>query len=176
MIEANDEEEHNLKSETNNYLIALLGSESKEVDFYMPAPGNYSTGCSIYRENTPPYSDDNVIIVKKDMKRLDDIFKCNTSASTPGFDLIKLDTQGSELDILKGGEKLCKRAKVIILEVSLVEYNLNSPLKEEVLDFMDSFGFYTDMTIGEHYGNTETTQFDGLVQEDIVFINKEYPF
>jgi hypothetical protein len=49
-----------------------------------------------------------------------------------------MDVQGAELDIIRGGIKLCKKAKGILLEVALKEYNQNSPLYDEVVDYMKS--------------------------------------
>jgi FkbM family methyltransferase len=167
MIEANEHMESTLKEKSNKYLITLLGDEEKEVDYYMGG-GLTNTGHSIYLEDTPYYTGESLIVVKKQMTKLDTIFENDSK-----FDLIKLDTQGSELDILSGGEKLCKQAKVIILEVSYVEYNKGAPLHDEVVEFMDKFGFKKWTSIGEHYPPTGT-KFEGVIQEDIVFINKEY--
>ena len=167
MIEANEHMESTLKEKSDNVLITLLGDEEKEVDFFS-CKNLSNTGHSIYKEDTPYYDDDNLIVVKKQMKKLDELFENNSK-----FDLIKIDTQGSELDILRGGEKLCKQATAIILEVSYVEYNKGAPLHDEVVAFMDEFGFKKWISIGEHFPPART-KFEGLIQEDIVFINKEY--
>ena len=54
------------------------------------------------------------------------------------FDMIKIDTQGSEIDILKGGTELIKRTQVIMLEVDIghIKYNLGAPGKAEVMKFL----------------------------------------
>jgi hypothetical protein len=88
------------------------------------------------------------------------LFKDNTT-----FDLVKLDTQGSELDILKGGKNLISRAKVVILEVSLIEYNEGAPTVEETIDYMNEIGFEERMSLGEHYDG------ETIVQKDLVFLN-----
>ena len=38
-------------------------------------------------------------------------------------DLVKLDTQGSEIDIMNGGSRMINNTSVVIIEVSHVEYN-----------------------------------------------------
>ncbi len=63
------------------------------------------------------------------------------------FDLIKLDTQGSELDILKGGVNLVQRSKAIILEVSHQSYNQDSPLVNEVIEYMTDINFLLKETL-----------------------------
>jgi len=93
------------------------------------------------------------------LKRLDDIFEDDAV-----FDLIKVDTQGSELDILKGGENLVSRASAIILEVSYIEYNEGAPSQQETLDYMKEIGFTQKMSIGEHYNGEE------VVQKDLLFL------
>jgi hypothetical protein len=81
------------------------------------------------------------------------------------FDFIKMDTQGSELDIIKGGQRICKKAKYILLEVAVIEYNEKAPLENEIILFMENFGFKEFFTIGEHFNGEQ------LVQKDIVFKN-----
>ena len=83
--------------------------------------------------------------------------------------MIKLDTQGSEIDIMNGGSRLIKNTSVIIVEVSHVEYNEKAPLVDEVREYMESVGFIYNMEIGQTYSN----EFNGLIQRDLVFVNKE---
>ena len=71
------------------------------------------------------------------------------------------------MDILKGGENLVNRAKIIILEVSFIEHNIGAPTTEETIEYMSSIGFEKKMSIGEHYDGED------LVQQDFVFLNKE---
>ena len=80
------------------------------------------------------------------------------------FDLIKIDTQGSELDILEGAQNTIKNTKGIILEVSLINYNENAPLIKDVLKYMGKIGYDEKETLNEHYfSNGE------LIQKDIFF-------
>jgi hypothetical protein len=55
--------------------------------------------------------------------------------------MIKMDVQGAELDVLKGAEETLKTAKHVILELQRVEYNKGAPLKDTVIEYMDSLGF-----------------------------------
>ena len=49
--------------------------------------------------------------------------------------------------------------------VSYIEYNDGAPSSEEVIKFMNDFGFSEKMSIGEHYNG------DKIVQKDVVFVN-----
>ena len=158
-IEGNEFCEPELKAVAPHYKILLLGKENKKVIFYKTKKNLTNTGDSIYRELTEHYSDELVMEQEKDLVTLD------SCLSNPFlvFDLIKIDTQGSELDILEGGKQLALRAKGILLEVSEKPYNKDAPLYNDVISYMNSIGFE----------KTEILACDTRVgQLDILFINK----
>jgi len=103
-----------------------------------------------------------VMEIPKTLQTLDSMFTDDSI-----FDFIKMDTQGSELDIIKGGKHLCSKAKYILLEVAVTQYNDNAPLENEVITFMNDFGFSEGLTIGEHYDGNK------IIQKDIVFKNNK---
>lgn len=78
-----------------------MSDNQKNVNWY----NNNSTGDSIYKENTSFYDNSNVIIKKTNT--LDHFFKDKNIS----FDFIKIDVQGSEIPILKGGFKYYKKYK-----------------------------------------------------------------
>ena len=108
------------------------------------------------------------------LQKLDNLFTDDTT-----FEVIKLDTQGSELDILKGGKNLISRASAVILEVSYFEWNLGSPLADKMIDYMKSIGFKEFIEIGEHYwpggssppGIPDMETGKTIVQRDLCFLN-----
>lgn len=159
-IEASKECEAHLKSITDDYLITLLAKDNEIYDFYKLKDIPTNTGNSIYRENTHFYSDENTKIEKLHGTKLDDLF---TDDSV--FDLIKIDTQGSELDIITGGLNLCKRARGILLEVSYNQYNHDSPLYDDVNNFMNKIGFVETEIIGREQNH-------GANQADILYIRR----
>jgi len=166
MIEATQECEPYLKETGGNYLIAVLSDTKKVVNFYKTKVADTNTGNSVYKELTSAYSDDNLIVEKRTTYTLDELYDGYTTT----FDLVKLDTQGSEIDILNGGSHMIKNTTAIIVEVSHVEYNENAPLVDEVKEYMESVGFVYNMEIGQTYSN----EFNGLIQRDLVFVNKEF--
>jgi FkbM family methyltransferase len=80
-------------------------------------------------------------------------------------ELMKIDTQGSELRILRGAERSLRRAEVLVLETWLVRgYGAQTPLLREVVDWLDPRGFETIDFGGEFRDD------DGrLVAVDVVF-------
>jgi FkbM family methyltransferase len=159
-IEASPDCEAPLKQLTDNYYIGLLAKDNSEYDFYSRKDAPTGTGNSIYRELTHFYSDDKLDILKQTGIKLDDLFEEDSE-----FDLIKIDTQGSELDIISGGLNLCKKAKGILLEVSLTQYNEGAPLYDEVISFMKNLGFRKEAILDEARNH-------GSHQQDILFINE----
>jgi FkbM family methyltransferase len=160
-IEASKECEPYLKQITSEYYIGLLAKDNSAYNFYQRKGDEICTGNSIYRELTPFYSNDKITITPLDGIKLDDLFESESE-----FDLIKIDTQGSELDIISGGINLCKKAKGILLEVSLTQYNENSPLYDEVITYMKNIGFEKKLILDE-------TRNHGSYQQDILFINEK---
>ena len=171
MIESNEVHESTLKNLTINkddeYLITALGDEEREVTFYTRKDKPHTEGNSYYKEANYWDIPQLVLESKVKLQRLDDLFTEDTE-----FELIKIDTQGSELDILKGGQNLVSKSSVVILEVSYVEYNLGSPLAEDVIDYMKSINFDIYIEIGEHYSN-EPQWKDVTVQKDLLFYRQE---
>jgi len=166
MIEANPLHENTLLNLTANtkdeYMISALGDKEREVTFYTRSDKPHTEGNSYYKEanywDIPQLVQEETVTLKK----LDDIFD-----EEKVFDLVKMDTQGSELDILKGGEKLITKATAVILEVAYIEYNLGAPTSDEVIKHMNNIGFEEIMSIGEHYEGEE------ISQKDLLFLNKE---
>ena len=140
-IEGNILCERILSKQNPNYLIRLLDSESRYRHFYINRKNILSTGSSYYKELSPHFQFDNSKSFSIKTDRLDDVFPFQI------FDLIKLDTQGSELDILKGGLNLVKRTKAIIIEVSHKPYNANAPLSNDIMKYMSDINFLLKETL-----------------------------
>lgn len=162
LIEGNDGCEIPLKSTGMDYSISMLSDSEKIVNYYVRDGEPLCTGNSIYKENTSFYDDDKVIILQKTTKTLPEV------VGNKIFDLIKIDVQGSELDIIKGGLEIIKSSVGVLMEVSLVEFNRGAPTKEEVVEFMKNIGFEPVEIIA----NINHPLFHTLIQEDVLFLNK----
>lgn len=155
-IEANKECDLYLKSLGVEYYLEVLSDSVKEVDFYTHVGSSVHTGNSYYKENTRFFTPGQYVILKKTTSTLDQLLEGRS------FDFIKIDTQGSEIDIIKGGLEVCKTAEYILLEVALTEYNLGAPQHDDVVSFMDSIGYEVFDILEEHYDSTTKIQIDIL--------------
>jgi FkbM family methyltransferase len=137
LIEANSNNEPALKLLNVPYHIVCLSDCVKEVEFYITTDSPTTTGASYYLENTEHFNESNIQILNLTTTTLDLLFPNET------FDIIKLDVQGSEVDIINGGQNLIQRATEIILEVPKpgVVYNIGAPSREMYFDVMYKAGF-----------------------------------
>lgn len=137
LVEANKNCEPHLRKLPFFYEIVALGEEPGEADFYVENENPIATGASLKIENTPYYGEGKFYTERVKIKTLDSraYFGLDT------IDLLKLDVQGSELDILKGGQTTLSRSNYVLLEASNVKYNKEAPLFDEVMDHMTNSGF-----------------------------------
>ena len=147
-------------------IYALLGNSERECDFYtVDETKAFTTGSSIYRENTEFYRDP--IVLKKQMKTIDSLMDAiDFSGDWKEHGLIKIDTQGSELDILEGARKFLRTfvPRLVLLEVSVIPYNKDAPLMTDVLAYMKRIRYKPIDVFELQYASDRT-----LVQMDILF-------
>jgi len=140
LVEANPECESALSKLGMSYLIAVLSDRQKEVDFYTLKDCETATGASYF------YNEDYKVNVKTvTTTTLDDVI-----GEIKGDVLVKIDTQGSELDIMRGGKRVMSKVSSVILEVSYEEYNEGAPTWEEVNSYMSDLGFEVVETVGQN--------------------------
>jgi len=110
-----------------DYIEALLGDvDDQEVYFKIN-----ETASSVLSEHFSSAKQ----TIKMTTKKLDSIVISGT------FEFIKLDTQGYEMSILKGGEKTIRNTEVILMEISLIDIHVGVPLIKDVLNQMDLYDF-----------------------------------
>jgi FkbM family methyltransferase len=154
MIEANADHVDDL-IRIDHYMTALIGKNNEEVDYYSCEDKNNNHGNGIYKENTNvPFTS-----TKRKTVTLDSLL--------PGqkFDLIKMDVQGSELDIIQGSPNFIHNAKYLWLELQPHNYNIGAPLAGKVIGYLNQIGFeiatFDEINIG-----------DGVIMGmDVIFVN-----
>lgn len=138
--------------------IALLSDTEKDVEFFTRKDAPTCTGSSYYRENTVFYEGDKAEPHIMRTQRLDDVVEGHA------FQLIKIDVQGAELDVLRGGLTTLASAQAVVMELSVTEYNAGAPLMDETVKFMEDHGFYMAELLGDivHPINRNVIQRDAL--------------
>jgi len=124
--------------------VVVLSDKNKKVEWFDRGPSGKGYGASYYKETTPQYK--NVKPIIKQARTLDSIVE---EYLLPTPDLLKIDTQGSELDILKGAVNLLEKGvKFVQLEVVKPGKRLqyNAPKYEEYIFYMEKNGYkmYSD--------------------------------
>ena len=163
LIEAIDYEELEklrIKYDNINYKNILLDEIEHLVTWYEKR----NTGDSLFKENTGYFDDCKEI--KRSTTTLDLVFNKNEV-----FELIKIDCQGAEIPILKGGNRLVQKSSVIILEVPFMgEYNIGAPNFYEHINYMENIGYRV-------FDIVELHRVDNiLIQIDIIFIKQGHDF
>lgn len=92
------------------------------------------------------------------------------SAGLQGADYIKVDTQGSELEILKGGKKVLQSVRALEVEVEFNPIYQNQPLFSDVDLFLRKQGFmlwkYSNLVHYSRYPERKKPLFDDVICYD----------
>jgi FkbM family methyltransferase len=139
MLEAQESQRETLEQVTRRngpsfrYEIVLLGPENRqEVNFRICDAAPTASSVLAAQGGAPPR------LLKRKMETLDGILS-RQDFRRPEF--IKIDVQGYELEVLKGGAEALVSAEAVLLEVSLLEVYKGNPLIHEVIPFMHERGF-----------------------------------
>jgi FkbM family methyltransferase len=123
----------------SGYQIGLLTSEDqRKLKFFENKERPF--GNSYYREigcEFGNFFNKNNFVEKIGMK-LDTVVKQN---NIPLPDFVKIDVQGSELDVIRGGLHSIRSAKKLIVELQSKQYNEGAPLVNESLKVLLELGF-----------------------------------
>ena len=154
--------EDELKQNNVKYKVinSGVGEKSENRTLYL----NYDPNTSSFLKVNQKYSEyyyssagkydyvvgDSYSVVKKcsvNVKPLDEL--CNEyNVSYP--DVLSMDTQGTELEILKGAIKSLKNSVAVLTEVSFLPLYENQPLFNDVNEYLTDQGFIFCRFYGEH--------------------------
>jgi FkbM family methyltransferase len=116
---------------TNKKECSSLFQPNVELFEHMKSwPTNYWSNTAYKRFKLDYITDVNV-------SRLDNIIPSDVKV----IDLIKLDTQGSEYEILKGCGDLLNKTKKIICEVEFIELYKGQKLYNDINEYLQQYGF-----------------------------------
>jgi len=152
LFEANSHYLSDLIITGNSFFINVLSNEGREfVDFY---PG-CNTGDSYYKETTTWYDEQKP--VRMTCTTLDNLIE---EKNLPIPNLLKIDTQGSELDILSASKKLLGKTELILCEMPIIEYNSGAPNISEYLNFFRDHDYVPVELIETHRAEGIVFQLD----------------
>ena len=154
LFEANDKGRRFDDSRWTWHHGVLAGPGVKSVEFYRH-PGKGDGGDSYYKDTGRGWR--NVSPKTMPARTLD-------SMGLPPPQVIKLDTQGSELDILDGGTEALKTALMVQMEMPIQTANTGAPTLVEYVDLMLAHGFGVQALEEVRYGMR------GLFQVDLIFV------
>jgi FkbM family methyltransferase len=164
VIEFKNSLEQITKEYNAEYVLAAAGPNCGEVTIHVsPDLG----GTSIFKCREYEYVDMKPRIVP--MTTLDCIDE--EKIMEPPL-LIKIDTQGAELEVLKGATNVLEKTDVLILETMLIEQLIGQPVFFDYITFMKQRGFVVYDIIGCAY--TYLEQDLGFV--DLVFVKENGRF
>lgn len=150
--------------------VAVLGDREGQVNWYENP--TFSTGNSWHKEQSALFN--HTEGTSRHMETLDGLL--HRTNRDPNFDLVKLDVQGTELDILRGAPNLLSNAQVLLLEMPFAgAYNEGAASFAEYIAFLDQAGFAPFDTEQFHRvtskgGINEDHGF--LIQVDFIFVRK----
>jgi FkbM family methyltransferase len=141
-----------------------LGEETSELTMHR---SEYSPSSSILpmrelHKEAFPFTK-GAVLEKIAVKRLDDIAD---SLTLPGNFMVKIDVQGFEDKVLRGGHDTISKARALILETSFKSLYEGQPLFHEIYQIVKAMGF-------AHHGNWSQllNPVDGSVlQADAIFL------
>lgn len=161
LVEPNPFCEPDLAAMPFEWHMVAASHENGEAELFLTKEWLQSTGTSLYRENTDFFRDDVMIRRVVPKARLDDLLAGRR------FDFVKIDTQGAELDVLRGGETVLRQADYILLEISVVNFNEGAPPAEQVFEQLRVMGFVpADVT---DFHRLRGVRDGGLLQLDFLF-------
>ena len=132
MFEANPTHLEDLQKSGLHFFITALSDKVESKKYFSTG----STGDSFYKELTVHYENCEPQVIKTNT--LNDLMR-SKGLKIP--QLIKIDTQGSELDILTGASHFIDKVYFLYLECPLSKYNEGAPSFDEYIDFLKSNGF-----------------------------------
>lgn len=162
MIEAQQQKEPQLKKISRQFpntdvMIVLLSAAAGKSRLFLQC----ETGSHIIDQSNPGDTIQTLLTQTLD--------NCLAEKNMEHPDLLKLDVQGHEMEVLKGGRKALLSAEVCLLEISLLNLGDNSPLIGEMITYMDENNFQP-----YDISSLMRRPFDkALYQVDMFFVKKD---
>ncbi|MBE7438819.1 MAG: FkbM family methyltransferase [Spirochaetales bacterium] len=142
------------------WIQAAVGSSSGQA--FINVHSDHLHGSSLLKEQMEEFDGQKRNV---DIVTLEEV--C-TKLGCSGPFLLKIDTQGNELEVLKGAGSLLLETEYVLLEASLFEFYRGAPLVEDVIEFMKQRDFALYDVIGKNYRLLD----NALAQLDLAFVKR----
>lgn len=136
------------------------GAEDSEIDFFLH---DDISGSSCLRQWEGESFDGKKITVP--LRRLDTLIPQTIARPS----LLKIDTQGNELEVLKGSKELLDKIDILIIETSFHEFRKGAPEIHEIISTMVDLGYRCYEVLEGHYRAID----NALAQVDIAFVKHD---
>ncbi len=151
--------------------LADFDGESKfYVSTYSPTNSMLVPDIELYTEIHSDRADDlkNLKEIIVPVTTLSNWYKANNF--TERIDVLKIDTQGTELQVLKGAEELLTdKIKIIILEVQFVNFYKGSPPYYKIFEFLYNHEF----NLLDFFNNMRLNDLE-IIESDLIFLKRDY--
>jgi len=120
-----------------------LGRSRGKIMLNVTAASDFSSCLAVNEFGAKRFKDGVEIsrAVEVDLRTLDDLFTDMPTAVIGNRFVLKLDTQGFDMEVLMGAVEVLKNVQVIVTEASLQPIYTGAKLFPEVLEFMATNGF-----------------------------------
>lgn len=134
-IEANERCLPSLRMFADEIHIATLSDSNRDVTFWEHDANEISQGNSYYQETLGCFPHTKPVICQATTL-------ASLLSDTLPYDLVKLDTQGSELDIIRGGREIIRQAQYVLCETQYPPAtNAGAPLRPDIEQELSALGF-----------------------------------
>ena len=159
-VEKSSALEHALKDRAHTFVHCALGAESgvAQVNVNLDQPSR----SSLLKRTTLTQTDDHYRTTEIEVETLDRLAKNFPTNSTYG---LKVDTEGYELEVLRGATNTLKHCSFVICEASIQERFKNSYRFEDLVCFMRSHGFGVEAILTAERDSNNIIRF-----VDIIFV------
>jgi len=169
MIEADETHKSDLEALKEqilgiDYRICAL-SDQKGTRIFHRMSNPIKTGSSFYRENSSRPCNE----IEVECQTLDDLL---TDSAKQAISLVKIDTQGSEIDVINGGMSFLGNVSAIMLELSLLDYNRSAP---NIVDMMNKM-HQMDFVLFDMCEESRLPPNNALIQVNGLFVPRNSPY
>ena len=136
------------------------GSLDGSIEFFVHPD---VSGSSAYKQLEGEFFDGQKVMVP--VRRLDSLIQAPLERPS----LMKIDTQGAELEVLAGASGLLDQVDVLIIEASFHEFRMGAPEFHDIVIRMTELGFRCYEVLEGHYRLAD----NALAQVDLVFVRSD---